>query len=77
MRRAYDTKLYIAETPQADAVSVCRERKLAYDTKLYTDETSRADAVSEGEHAMKLYILATGGDFFPPLHPIYHNYFIQ
>ena len=50
---------------------------LAYDTKLYIDETPQVDAVSEGEHAMKLYILATGGDFSPSLHPIYHNYFIQ
>lgn len=50
---------------------------LAYDTKLYILETPQVDAVSEGEHAMKLYILATEGNFSPPLHPIYHNYFIH
>lgn len=49
----------------------------AYDTKLYTDETPQANAASVCEHAMKLYMAAIKGNFFPPLHPIYHNYFIQ
>lgn len=35
MRRAYDTKLYIAETPQANAASVCRERMRARNETLH------------------------------------------